>query len=87
METVEAVRREVGIGDIRGGLLPEGKVEVIGALETADIALMGDDLSRLPDLYILSKRARRVIRQHIGNGGNTRRTSEARPVREAHAIF
>jgi len=35
------------------------------ALETADIALMADDLSRLPYLYTLSVRARRVIRQNI----------------------
>jgi Cd2+/Zn2+-exporting ATPase len=35
------------------------------ALETADIALMGDDLSNLPYLYTLSRRARRVIRQNI----------------------
>jgi len=35
------------------------------ALETADIALMGDDLTRLPYLYTLSHRARRVIRQNI----------------------
>ena len=35
------------------------------ALETADIALMADDLSRLPYLYTLSARARRVIRQNI----------------------
>jgi len=35
------------------------------ALETADIALMGDDLSRLPYLYELSNEANRVIRQNI----------------------
>jgi Cd2+/Zn2+-exporting ATPase len=35
------------------------------ALETADIALMGDDLHRLPYLYALSHRARNVIRQNI----------------------
>ncbi len=35
------------------------------ALETADIALMGDDLTRLPYLYALSHRARRVIRGNI----------------------
>ena len=35
------------------------------ALETADIALMGDDLGRLPYLYTLSRRARSVIRQNI----------------------
>ncbi|AHG03786.1 cadmium-transporting ATPase [Halobacterium sp. DL1] len=35
------------------------------ALETADIALMGDDLTRLPYLYDLSGRANRVIRQNV----------------------
>ena len=35
------------------------------ALETADVALMGDDLSRLAYLTQLSKRARRVIRQNV----------------------
>jgi len=36
------------------------------ALETADIALMGDDLARLPYLVKLSRRARSVIRENIG---------------------
>ncbi len=35
------------------------------ALQTADIALMGDDLRRLPYLYALSHRGRGVIRQNI----------------------
>ena len=35
------------------------------ALETADVALMGDDLSRLPYLVRLSHDARRIIRQNI----------------------
>lgn len=35
------------------------------ALETADIALMGDDLTRLPYVKRLSRRARAVIRQNI----------------------
>jgi Cd2+/Zn2+-exporting ATPase len=35
------------------------------ALETADIAVMGDDLNRLPYLYHLSRRSRRVIRENI----------------------
>ncbi|WP_435115495.1 heavy metal translocating P-type ATPase [Halolamina sp. C58] len=35
------------------------------AIETADIALMGDDLSRLPYLYELSHDANGVIRQNI----------------------
>jgi len=36
------------------------------ALETADIALMGDDLSKLPYLYELAGDANNVIRQNIG---------------------
>ena len=35
------------------------------ALETADVALMSDDLSRLPYLYALSRRGNGVIRQNI----------------------
>jgi Cd2+/Zn2+-exporting ATPase len=36
------------------------------ALETADIALMADDLSKLPYLYELAGTANRVIRQNVG---------------------
>ena len=35
------------------------------ALETADIALMGDDIGKLPYLYALSHKANAVIRQNI----------------------
>jgi Cd2+/Zn2+-exporting ATPase len=35
------------------------------ALDTADVALMGDDLTRLPYLYDLSKRTTGVIRQNV----------------------
>ncbi|MFC4249312.1 heavy metal translocating P-type ATPase [Natribaculum luteum] len=35
------------------------------ALETADVALMGDDLTRLPYLYRLARKANGVIRQNI----------------------
>jgi Cd2+/Zn2+-exporting ATPase len=35
------------------------------AIETADIALMGDDLSKLPWLINHSKRTLRIIRQNI----------------------
>ena len=35
------------------------------ALETADIALMGDDLTRLPYLYRLSRKSNGVIRQNV----------------------
>jgi Cd2+/Zn2+-exporting ATPase len=35
------------------------------ALETADVILMSDDLSRLPDLIGLSRKAMAIIRQNI----------------------
>ena len=35
------------------------------ALETADVALMADDLSKLPYLFDLSQTARGIIRQNI----------------------
>ena len=35
------------------------------ALETADVALMGDDLAKLPYLFRLSKISRHVIRQNV----------------------
>lgn len=35
------------------------------ALETADVALMADDLAKLPQAIMLSRRARSVIRQNI----------------------
>jgi Cd2+/Zn2+-exporting ATPase len=35
------------------------------AMETADVALMSDDLGRLPFAHRLSRRARRVIKQNI----------------------
>ncbi len=36
------------------------------ALETADAALMGDDLARLPYLFDLSRASAQVIRQNVG---------------------
>jgi Cd2+/Zn2+-exporting ATPase len=42
-----------------------GAMGTDAALETADVALMGDDLTRLPYVRRLSSRARRVIRQNI----------------------
>lgn len=35
------------------------------ALETADVALMADDLSRLPFAVTLSRASRRIIRQNL----------------------
>ncbi|MFD8020195.1 heavy metal translocating P-type ATPase [Streptomyces lavendulae] len=98
----DAVGRAVGIDEVRGGLMPQDKVDevtrlrrtartaMIGdgvndapamagatvsvamgaagsavALETADIALMSDDLRRLPFITGLSRRASRIIRQNL----------------------
>jgi Cd2+/Zn2+-exporting ATPase len=35
------------------------------AIETADVVLMGDDLTRLPYAVALGRRTRRVIRQNL----------------------
>lgn len=102
-ETAETIGRQIGVDEVRAGLLPEDKVEAVQeleahygtvamvgdgindapalaaatvgivmgaagtdvALETADVALMGDDLTRLPYVRRMSHRARRVIRQNI----------------------
>ena len=42
-----------------------GGAGTAAALETADVALMGDDLGRLPFVIGLSRQARRVIRQNL----------------------
>ncbi len=95
---------ELGVTDVRAGLLPEqkqsaiqelqktvGRTAMVGdgvndapalasatvgiamggagtavALETADIALMGDDLTKLPFAVGLSRASRRIIRQNLG---------------------
>jgi Cd2+/Zn2+-exporting ATPase len=101
--TAQVIGQQVGVDEVRAGLLPEEKVEameeltadgktaaMVGdgvndapalavatvgvamgaagtdtALETADVALMGDDLTRLPYLYELSGKANGVIRGNI----------------------
>lgn len=103
VETALSIAREVGIDEVRAGLMPEEKVRIVEeleatvgrvamvgdgvndgpalaaasvgiamgaagsdtALETADIALLGDDLSKLAYLYRLSHRGRGIIRQNI----------------------
>ena len=35
------------------------------ALEAADVALLSDDLSRLPETYALARKANRIIRQNL----------------------
>jgi Cd2+/Zn2+-exporting ATPase len=42
-----------------------GGAGTAAALETADVALMGDDLSRLPFAIGLSRQARSIIRQNL----------------------
>jgi Cd2+/Zn2+-exporting ATPase len=119
-ETARSIAREVGIDEVRAGLLPEEKVRVVEeletrhgrvamvgdgvndgpalavasvgiamgaagsdtALETADIALLGDDLSKLAYLHRLSHRGRGVIRQNMGASlavtGNSLRLARVR---------
>jgi Cd2+/Zn2+-exporting ATPase len=36
------------------------------ALESADVVLMSNDISKLPHLFSLSKKAIRIIKQNIG---------------------
>ncbi len=97
------IGQEVGVTDVRAGLLPEQKLEVIQeliaefgsvamigdgvndapalatatvgiamgcagtavALETADVALMADDLGKLPFAVGLSRASRAIIRQNL----------------------
>jgi len=98
----DAVARELGILDARGGLLPQDKLDAIAgwtaqgrvgmvgdgvndapalaradigfamgaagsaaALETADVALLGDDLDKLPRFIELSRRTSRILVQNI----------------------
>jgi Cd2+/Zn2+-exporting ATPase len=99
----QAIGREVGVDDVRAGLMPADKVDAVKALmqtydsiamvgdgvndtpalaaatvgiamggagsaqalETADIALMADDLRQLPFAVRLSRFARRLIVQNI----------------------
>lgn len=103
LRAAQAIGRDVGVSDVRAGLLPEDKVTAVRellsqhqqvamvgdgindtpalaaatvgiamggagsaqALETADIALMADDLSQLPFAVRLSRFARHIIQQNV----------------------
>jgi Cd2+/Zn2+-exporting ATPase len=100
---VEAIAAELGADEVRAGLLPHEKVEVLRsiaggagrvamvgdgvndapamvaaavgiamgaagtdvAIETADVVLMSDELSKVEYLLHLGRRARRIIRQNV----------------------
>lgn len=102
-KVADAVAKQIGITEARGGMLPEQKVAAIDqlaqsksrvamvgdgvndapamakstvgiamgaagsdvALETADIALMGDQLLLLPFAIALSRKAKGIIRQNL----------------------
>jgi len=101
--TAQAIAREVGIDEGRGGLLPEEKLQAIKtlqeahgavgmvgdgindapalaqasigfamgaagtdtAIETADVALMDDDLRKIPGFIRLSRRTAAILKQNI----------------------
>ena len=102
-QVAQAVAASVGITDVRAGLMPEEKLQIVDALmhqhgqvamvgdgvndapamaratmgiamggagtdvalEAADVALMGDDLSRLPFAIALSRASHTIIRQNL----------------------
>lgn len=101
--TAQAIASQIGVTDVRAGLMPEdklaaikelqqtyGRVAMVGdgvndapalaastigiamggagtdaALETADIALMADDLEKLPYTIRLSRKTLRIIKENI----------------------
>lgn len=101
--TANAIAGQIGVADVRAGLMPEqkltavkelqqqyGRVAMVGdgindapalaastigiamggagtdaALETADIALMADDLEKLPYTIRLSRKTLRIIKENI----------------------
>ena len=68
-DVAQKIAQTVGLTDVRAELLPEQKLGGAGtavALETADVALMADDLGQLPFAVGLSRASRSIIRQNLG---------------------
>ena len=102
-DAVRAIAAELGVDEVKAGLLPHEKVEAVKvltarskgvamvgdgvndapamaastlgiamgaagtdvAIETADVVLMGDDITKVDYIIHLGKRARRVVRQNV----------------------
>jgi cation-transporting P-type ATPase J len=59
--TTDRLAIQVGITDVRGALLPDDKVAAVQRLRAGDAVLVRDDLTALPAVIALSRRARRVV--------------------------
>ena len=59
--TADRLAIQVGITDVRGALLPDDKVAAVQRLRAGDAVVVRDDLTALPAVIALSRRARRVV--------------------------
>jgi cation-transporting P-type ATPase J len=59
--TTDRLAIQVGITDVRGALLPDDKVAAVQRLRAGDAVVVRDDLTAIPAVIALSRRARRVV--------------------------